>query len=66
MGAIVIKIDKKNNRLISKLINEFKSEVLSINDEQFEDLALAKLMESQKTNETVSRETIMNRLKNES
>ncbi len=66
MGAVVIKIDEKNNRIISRLINEFNSEVLSINDEQFEDLALAKLMESQKTNETVSRETIMNRLKNES
>ena len=66
MGAIVIKIDKRNNKLISRLINEFKSEVLSINDEQFEDLALAKLMESQKTNETVSREIIMNKLKNES
>lgn len=66
MGAVVIKIEKKNNKLINRLIKELGSNILSINDEQFEDIALAKLMENEKTNETVSREIIMNKLINES
>ena len=66
MGAVVIKIEKKNNKLINRLIKELGSNILSINDEQFEDIALAKLMENEKTNETVSREIIMNKLIDES
>ena len=66
MGAVVIKIDKQNNKLINRLIKELGDNILSINDEQFEDIALAKLMENEKTNETVSREIIMNKLRNES
>ncbi len=66
MGAVVIKIDKKNNKLIARLVKELGGNILSINDEQFEDIALAKLMENEKTNKTVSREIIMNKLRNES
>ena len=65
MGAVVIKIDEKNNRLISKLVKELGGKVISINDEQYEDLALGKLIDSEKTGEIVSRETIMNKLRNE-
>lgn len=65
MGAVVIKIDKKNNRLISRLVKELGGEVVSINDEQYEDLVLGKLMDTEKTGENISRETIMNKLRNE-
>ena len=65
MGAVVIKIDKKNNRLISKLVKELGGEVVSINDEQYEDLVMGKLIDAEKTGENVSRETIMNKLRNE-
>ena len=65
MGAVVIKIDKKNNLLISKLVKELGGKVISIDDEQFEDLALGNLMDNKKTGEDVSREIIMNKLKNE-
>jgi hypothetical protein len=65
MGAVVIKIDEKNNRLISKLVKELGGNVLSINDEQFEDLVFGKLMDKEKTGETVSRDIIMNKLRNE-
>lgn len=65
MGAVVIKIDKKNNRLISRLVKELGGEVVSINDEQYEDLVMGKLIDAEKTGENVSRETIMNKLRNE-
>jgi hypothetical protein len=63
MGAVVIKIDGKNNRLISKLVKELGGKVISINDEQYEDLVLGKLMDEEKTNELVSREEIMDKLR---
>ena len=66
MGALVIKISKKNNLLISRLAKELGGKVISINDEQFEDLALGNLMDNVKTGETVSREIIMKKLRNES
>ncbi len=65
MGAVVIKIGNKNNRLISKLVKELGGEVVAINDEQYEDLVLGKLIDAEKTGKNVSRETIMNKLRNE-
>ena len=62
MGAVVIKIDKKNNRLISKLAKELGGKVISIDDEQYEDLVLGQLMDEEKTNELVSRDEIMSKL----
>jgi hypothetical protein len=66
MGALVIKISKKNNLLISRLAKELGGKVISIDDEQFEDLALGNLMDNVKTGEIVSREIIMKKLRNES
>ncbi len=63
MGAVVIKIDKKNNRLISKLAKELGGKVISIDDEQYEDLVTGQLMDKEKTNESVSREEIMSKLR---
>lgn len=40
MGAVVIKIDKRNNLLISKLAKELGGKVITIDDDQFEDFAL--------------------------
>jgi len=64
MGAVVIKIDKKNNRLISKLAKELGGDVLSINDEQYEDLALGNLMDEVKTNEDVDKDLVLKKLRN--
>ena len=65
MGAVVIKIDDKNNRLITKLVKELGGKVISINEEQYEDLALGTLMDEEKTGESVSREEVMKKLRNE-
>jgi len=65
MGAVVIKIDDKNNRLITKLVKELGGKVISINEEQYEDLAFGTLLDKEKTGETVSREEVMKKLRNE-
>ena len=65
MGAVVIKIDKRNNQLMSRLAKEIGGKVIVIDDEQYEDLALGKLMNDVKTGETVDYEIIMKKLRNE-
>lgn len=65
MGAVIIKIDEKNNRLITRLVKQLGGKVISINEEQYEDIAFGKLMEKEKTGETVSRQSVMKRLRNE-
>jgi hypothetical protein len=65
MGAVVIKIDKRNNQLMSRLAKELGGKVIVIDDEQYEDLALGKLMNDVKTGETVDYEIVMKKLRNE-
>jgi hypothetical protein len=63
MGAILIQADSQSNKLLADLAKKLGGNVLSVKDEQFEDLALGTLMNTVKTNETVSRESIMKKLK---
>jgi len=62
MSAIVIKADNQNTKLLKKLAKKLGADVININEEQYEDLALGLLMEKSKTGETVSHESIMNKL----
>jgi len=62
MRAIVIKADNKNTKIIRELAKKLGADVLNINEEQYEDLALGSLMDKVKTGENVSRESIMNKL----
>ena len=64
MGALVVKINRKNNQLISRLVKELGGDVLSINDEQYEDLALGNLMDEVKTNEDVDKDLVLKKLRN--
>ena len=64
MGALVVKINRKNNQLISRLVKELGGDVLSINDEQYEDLALGNLMDDVKTNEDVDKDLVLKKLRN--
>jgi len=63
MGAIIIKADKKSNKILSDLAKKLGGNVLNLDDDQYEDIALGSLMESVKTGKTVSRESIMMKLK---
>ena len=65
MGAVVIKIDNKNSRLISKLAKELGGNVISIDEEQYEDFLLGKIMDESKTGELVDFEVVMKELRNE-
>jgi hypothetical protein len=63
MGAILIQADSQSNKMLSDLAKRLGANVLSIKDEQFEDLALGSMMDAVKTNENVSRELIMKKLR---
>jgi len=62
MGAIVIKTDNQNSRILKELAKKLGADVLNINEAQYEDLSLGILMDRTKTGETVSRESIMKKL----
>jgi hypothetical protein len=63
MGAILIQADSQSNKILSDLAKKLGAKVLSIKDEQFEDMALGSLMDAVKTDENVSRELIMKKLR---
>jgi hypothetical protein len=65
MNAIVIKADNQNTKILKELAKKLGANVLNINEEQYEDLALGLLMEKSKTGETVSRQSIMKKLDKE-
>ena len=62
MSAIVIKSDNQNTRILKELAKKLGANVLNINEEQYEDLALGLLMDRSKTGKTVSRDSIMKKL----
>jgi hypothetical protein len=63
MGAILIKADDKCNRILKELAKKLGADVLNLNDEQYEDLALGYLMDRSKTGKTISRQVIMKKLR---
>ncbi len=63
MGAIIIKADKKSNKILSDLAKKLGGNVMTLADDQFEDFALGAVMDSVKTGKTVNRESIMQQLK---
>jgi len=65
MSALVIKVDSKSNKIIKELAKKLGGIVLSIDDNQYEDIALGYLMDKEKTGKTVSREEIMKKLNGE-
>ena len=63
MSTIVIQADTRSNKILADLAKKLGGKVLSLKDEQYEYFALGSLMDKVKTNETVSREVIMKKLK---
>lgn len=59
MSTIVIKADKKSNKLLSELAKKLGGEVINLDDNQFEDIALGHLMDEQKTSQNASRDKVM-------
>ena len=63
MGAIIIKSDNKNLKLIIELAKRLGSDVVKLDDSQLEDFSFGEMMKEAKTGKTVSRESIMDKLK---
>ena len=63
MSTILIKADKQSNKLLSKLAKKLGGNVVDMKDEQFEDLMLSTLMDKVKTGKTVSKLSILKKLK---
>jgi len=64
MTAIVIQSKSEENlRLLKELALKLGENVTSLEADQFEDFALGKMMQKEKTGKIVSRETIMKKLK---
>lgn len=63
MGAIIIKADKKSNKILSELARKLGGTVIDLEDEQYEDFALGTAMDDAKTGEIVEPDSIMRKLK---
>ncbi|MBL7837982.1 MAG: hypothetical protein JNM67_10730 [Bacteroidetes bacterium] len=63
MSTILIKADRKSNKILTELAKKLGGNVIDLNDEQFEDLMLGTLMENIKTGKTVSKSVITKKLK---
>lgn len=63
MSTILINADKQSNKLLSELAKKLGGNVVDMKDEQYEDLMLGTLMDKVKTGKTVSKSTILKKLK---
>ena len=62
MGAIIVKADKKSNKILSELARKLGGSVIKLEDEQYEEIALGKAMDAVKTGELTERESIIQKL----
>ena len=63
MSAIIIKVDRDSNKILTRLAKKLGGNVITIDDSQYEDIALGTMMDKTKTGKTVPREEIMKKLK---
>jgi len=63
MSAIIIKADNQSNKILTDLAKKLGGDVMKLKDDQFEDLMLGSLMDSVKTGKSVSRDSVLAKLK---
>lgn len=63
MSAIIIKADEKSNKLLKELAKQLGANVVSLNDNQYEDFLLGTIIDAEKTEKDVSREEIFQKLR---
>jgi hypothetical protein len=63
MAVTVIQTDSKTNKLIVEFAKKMGLNTKSFSDEDYEDFLFGKILKSEKTGKSVSRETIMKKLK---
>lgn len=63
MSTILIKADKQSNKILSDLSQKLGGNVIDMKDDQFEDFLLGTMMDKVKTGKTVSKATILKKLR---
>jgi len=63
MSTILIKSDKESSKLLAELAKKLGGKVVDMKDEQFEDLMLGTLMDKIKTGKTISKASVIKKLK---
>jgi len=63
MSVILIKTDKQNSKILSELAKKLGGDVIDMKEDQFEDFMLGNLMDKVKTGKTVSKDSILKKLK---
>jgi len=63
MSAIIIKADEKSNKLLKELAKQLGANVVSLNDNQYEDFLLGTIIDAEKTGKDAPREEIFQKLK---
>ena len=63
MSTIIIKTDKQSSKILSELAKRLGGNVIDLKDDQFEEFMLGNLMDKIKTDKTVSRESVLKKLR---
>jgi len=63
MTTILIRVDKQSSKILAELAQKLGGDVISMKDEHFEDFMLGNLIDKAKTGKTVSKESILNKLR---
>jgi hypothetical protein len=63
MSTIIIKTDKKSSKILAELAKKLGGNVFDMKDDQFDELMLGRLMDKVKTGKTVSKESILKKLR---
>jgi hypothetical protein len=63
MSTILIKADKQSNKILSELAIKLGGEVIGMKENQFEEVMLGLAMDKVKTGKTVSKESILKKLR---
>ena len=63
MSTILIKTDKRSSKILAELAKRLGAKVIDVKDEQLDDLMLGTLMDKVKAGKTVSKDSILKKLR---
>jgi hypothetical protein len=63
MSAIIIKADEKSNKILKDLAKQLGANVVSLNDNQYEDFLLGTIIDAEKPGKDALREEVFQKLK---
>ncbi len=63
MSTILIKVDKQSSKILAELAKKLGGNVIDMKADQFEDFMLGNTMDKVKTGKTISKESILKKLR---